>query len=114
MKYFPGDALLTEEGVDDVASANRRVWIVDPIDSTQQFIDRTGEFDVVIALAVDGKPVVGVLYQPTEDQTLILVGGGAWVRRGDDGDIPVFGSVRPDADLHLCLFRCAGIAAAAW
>ena len=84
-EYFPGDALLTEEGVDDASRLkNRRVWMVDPIDGTQQFIDRTGEFDVVIALAVDGKPVVGVLYQPTEDQTLIAVeGGGAWVRRGD-------------------------------
>jgi 3'-phosphoadenosine 5'-phosphosulfate (PAPS) 3'-phosphatase len=82
---FPEDALLTEEGVDDAARlGNRRVWIVDPIDGTQQFIDRTGEFDVVIALAVDGEPVVSVLYQPTTDQTLMAVqGGGAWVRRGD-------------------------------
>jgi 3'-phosphoadenosine 5'-phosphosulfate (PAPS) 3'-phosphatase len=83
---FPDDALLTEEGVDDESRLSmRRVWIVDPIDGTQQFIDRTGEFDVVIALAVDGEPVVGVLYQPTADQTLIAVkGGGAWVRRGNN------------------------------
>lgn len=81
---FPEDALLTEEGVDDESRlANSRVWIVDPIDGTQQFIDRTGEFDIVIALAVDGQPEVGVLYQPPTDQTLIAVkGAGAWVRRG--------------------------------
>jgi 3'-phosphoadenosine 5'-phosphosulfate (PAPS) 3'-phosphatase len=83
---FPDDALLTEEGVDDESRlTNRRVWIVDPIDGTQQFIDRTGEFDVVIALTVDGEVVVGVLNQPSADQTLIAVkGGGAWIRRGQE------------------------------
>ncbi len=38
---FPNDALLTEEGVDDEARlGNPRVWIVDPIDGTNQFVDR--------------------------------------------------------------------------
>lgn len=82
---FPGDALLTEEGQDDMARlANPRCWIVDPIDGTEQFIQRTGEFDVLIALVEDGFPVVGVGYQPTTD-TLVYAtrGGGAWVKRGD-------------------------------
>jgi 3'-phosphoadenosine 5'-phosphosulfate (PAPS) 3'-phosphatase len=82
---FPHDALLTEEGQDDVARlSNPRCWIVDPIDGTEQFIQRTGEFDVLIALVEDGYPVVGVGYQPTAD-TLVYAskGGGAWVKRGD-------------------------------
>ncbi len=82
---FPQDAILTEEGADDETRlANRRCWVVDPIDGTQQFIDRTGEFEVIIALVVDARPVVGVLYQPTADLALIAAAGaGAWVRRGD-------------------------------
>ena len=82
---FPDDAILTEEGADDEARlSNRRCWVVDPIDGTQQFIDRTGEFEVIIALVVDGRPVVGVLYQPTADLALFAVAGsGAWVRRGE-------------------------------
>lgn len=78
---FPHDPLLTEEGADDETRlGSERVWIADPIDGTQQFIDRTGEFDVALALAVAGRPVVGVLYQPATDQALIAVsGGGAWV-----------------------------------
>ena len=83
---FPDDAILTEEGVDDPARLTaERVWIVDPIDGTQQFIDRTGEFDVLIALVVGGRPVVGALYQPTEDRLLIAAAGaGAWLdQRGE-------------------------------
>jgi 3'-phosphoadenosine 5'-phosphosulfate (PAPS) 3'-phosphatase len=81
---FPDDAILTEEGVDDPSRlANPRCWIVDPIDGTQQFIDRTGEFEVIIALVENGRPVVGVIYQPTADLALMAVtGAGAWVRRG--------------------------------
>ena len=82
---FPNDALLTEEGKDDRARlAVSRCWIVDPIDGTEQFIQRTGEFDILIALVEDGCPVVGVGYQPTTG-TLVYAskGGGAWVRRGD-------------------------------
>jgi 3'-phosphoadenosine 5'-phosphosulfate (PAPS) 3'-phosphatase len=82
---FPGDALLTEEGQDDTSRLeNPRCWIVDPIDGTEQFILRTGEFDILIALAEHGYPVVGVGYQPTTD-TLVYAtrGGGAWVKRGN-------------------------------
>jgi 3'-phosphoadenosine 5'-phosphosulfate (PAPS) 3'-phosphatase len=82
---FPDDALLTEEGQDDTSRlSNSRCWIVDPIDGTEQFIQRTGEFDILIALVEDGYPVVGVGYQPTTD-TLVYAseGGGAWVKRGE-------------------------------
>ena len=82
---FPHDALLTEEGQDDTARlSNSRCWIVDPIDGTEQFIQRTGEFDILIALVIDGYPVVGVGYQPTTG-TLVYASkeGGAWVKRGD-------------------------------
>jgi 3'-phosphoadenosine 5'-phosphosulfate (PAPS) 3'-phosphatase len=68
---FPSDAILTEEGVDD---ANRldadRVWIVDPIDGTNQFVARTGEFEVLIALVGESRPLLGVIYQPTADLLL--------------------------------------------
>ncbi len=80
---FPNDALLTEEGVDDEARLrNERVWIVDPIDGTNQFVDRTGEFDMLIALVVNERPVVAVTYQPTEDTLLSAVTGeGSTIER---------------------------------
>lgn len=81
LESFADDALLTEEGADDeVRLGNPRVWIVDPIDGTNQFVDRTGEFDMLIALVIDGRPVVSVTYQPTEDLLLSAVAGhGAMV-----------------------------------
>ena len=78
---FPDDAILTEEGVDDTSRLSaERCWIVDPIDGTQQFVDRTGQFDVLIALVVNSRPVVGVMIQPTTGLILSASAGeGAWV-----------------------------------
>lgn len=82
---FPDDAILTEEGADDPARLNaERCWIVDPIDGTAQFIARSGQFDVLIALVVDGRPVVGVMLQPSTGLYLAATaGGGAVAGIGD-------------------------------
>jgi 3'-phosphoadenosine 5'-phosphosulfate (PAPS) 3'-phosphatase len=62
---YPNDGILTEEGIDDEARLlAKRIWIVDPIDGTIQFVKRTGQFDVLVALVVDGRPVVSVMLQP--------------------------------------------------
>lgn len=84
---YPDDAFLTEEVADDAARlAKSRVWIVDPIDGTQQFVDRTGEFDVLVTLVDDGAPVVAVMLQPTTGLCLAAeVGGGALI--GDRGHL---------------------------
>ncbi|MDQ3653575.1 MAG: hypothetical protein M3457_00665 [Chloroflexota bacterium] len=77
---FPGDALLTEEGARDADRlTNDRCWIVDPIDGTAQYVARTGLFDVMIALCVDGRPVVAVSVQPVAGRIQAAVtGAGAW------------------------------------
>jgi 3'(2'), 5'-bisphosphate nucleotidase len=41
-----------------------RVWIVDPLDGTKEYVKRNGEFAINIALVEDGRPVVGVIYAP--------------------------------------------------
>lgn len=79
-RSYPADAILTEEGIDDEARlSSRRVWIADPIDGTQQFVDRSGQFDVVLALLVDGRPVLCVTAQPATGLYLAaVVGRGAF------------------------------------
>lgn len=79
---FPGDALLTEEGAKDQKRLeNSRVWIVDPIDGTAQFIAANGKFDVLIALAVDQVATVAVTIQPTTGlMHAAIKGEGAWRR----------------------------------
>ncbi len=85
---FPADPILTEEGVDDAARlASDRCWIVDPVDGTDQFVRRTAEFDVLVALVVDGRPVVAAGYQPPTDLLCAAaLGQGAWTRRAGDPD----------------------------
>jgi len=68
-RHFPDDGILSEEAPDDAARlSRRRVWLVDPMDGTKQFIERIGEFAVMIGLAVDGEAQLGVVYQPTRDR----------------------------------------------
>ena len=65
---FPDDAILSEESPDDEARlSKRRVWIVDPLDGTRDFLAQTGDFCVLVGLAIDGAPVMGVAYQPVKD-----------------------------------------------
>lgn len=42
----------------------KRVWVVDPLDGTKEFIKRNGEFTVNIALVEEGRPVLGAVYIP--------------------------------------------------
>jgi 3'(2'), 5'-bisphosphate nucleotidase len=79
--HFPGDAILSEEFPDDPARlAHERVWMVDPMDGTKQFIERIGEFAVMIGLAIEGEARLGVVYHPTPDRLYYGVpGGGAFI-----------------------------------
>jgi 3'(2'), 5'-bisphosphate nucleotidase len=73
---FPEDGILAEESRPDPARhAHARLWCVDPLDGTRDFIDKTGEFVVMIGLAIEGRAVFGVVYAPTSD-TLFVGGGG--------------------------------------
>ena len=80
-RHFPQDAILSEELPDDLDRLNHdRVWMVDPIDGTKQFIERVDEFAVMIGLAVAGEPLVGVVYNPATDRMYYAAPGiGAFV-----------------------------------
>ncbi|GGO34905.1 3'(2'),5'-bisphosphate nucleotidase CysQ family protein [Deinococcus humi] len=77
---FPGDGLLSEEETDSAARLSRqRVWIIDPIDGTSEFIKGTADYCVSIGLAVGDDAVLGVVYAPTTDELFTgIVGQGVW------------------------------------
>jgi len=59
--------ILSEEDKDDQSRVSQeKIWIVDPLDGTSDFIDKTGEFTVMIALVKNKKPILGVIGWPTE------------------------------------------------
>ena len=60
-------SILSEEDTDDQSRLSKdMIWIVDPLDGTSDFIDKTGEFTVMIALIQNKKPILGVIAWPTE------------------------------------------------
>ncbi len=77
-KAFPDDAILSEEEPDDVSSrlASERVWIIDPIDGTSGFIEKSGDFAIQIGLAVGGRAEVGVVLLPAHDTLYTACRGG--------------------------------------
>ena len=57
-----------------------RFWLVDPLDGTREFVSRNGEFTVNIALVEQGRPVLGVVYEPVADRLVAgVLGQGAWL-----------------------------------
>ena len=80
-KEFPDDGILAEESTDnDERLKKDRVWLIDPMDGTKNFIQRDGDFAVQIGLAVGGETVAGVVFQPTRDLLYRAArGGGAWM-----------------------------------
>lgn len=63
--------VLSEEGKEIPYKERKnwqKLWIVDPLDGTKEFIKRNGEFTVNIALIENGVPILGVIYVPVKDQ----------------------------------------------
>ena len=83
---FPDDVILSEEIPDDGSRLGKpRVWMVDPIDGTSDFIAGQSGFVVMIGLAVDGRPHVGAVAHPLSGKVYLGVAGeAAWVE-GPDG-----------------------------
>ena len=80
---YPADGILAEESgaqptsAGDVASSGRgRIWIIDPVDGTINYANGIPVFCVSIALAIDGRPAVGVVLDPTRDDLFAATVGG--------------------------------------
>ena len=75
-----GLPILSEEDADDKSRLNHdKIWIIDPLDGTSDFVNRTGEFTIMIALVQNKIPVLGAISRPTTN-TLFLAqkGSGAY------------------------------------
>jgi len=67
--HFPEDEIIAEESpLPTGALQAGRIWYVDPLDGTKEFISRNGEFSIMIGLTLNAKTQLGVVYWPTEDQ----------------------------------------------
>src|SRR3989344_5598743 len=75
----PYPILSEESGVSEDFNADC-FWIADPLDGTRDFLEKTGEFSIMIALVASGRPIFGAVYQPTMEKCYIArEGKGAFL-----------------------------------
>lgn len=75
---LPGVPVVSEEGAPaarGLGAAGEAFVLVDPLDGTREFVDRTGEFTVNIAVVVGGRPLAGVVYAPVSGRLWMGVAG---------------------------------------
>lgn len=86
-KLFPDIPVISEEGNQETNATllrSPRFWLVDPIDGTKDFVNRTGEFCIAIGLIEKNRPVFGFVCAPTLDT--VYYGGpgiGSYKKVGD-------------------------------
>ncbi len=93
--------ILSEEDKDDEKRLElNKVWIVDPLDGTTDFVNRTGEFTVMIALVENKKPILGIINWPIEKTLFVAQKNcGSWKFSGDSWEKI---SVSKTSELNKC------------
>ena len=94
----PSIPIISEERVSRGEAPNindNLFWLVDPLDGTKEFISRTDEFTVNIALIESGVPVLGVLLAPALKECYFTDGDGAYMVVGDDPRVQISARVMP-------------------
>lgn len=105
-REFPSDSIIAEESYRRDETASSRCWFVDPLDGTREFVERNGMFAVHIGLAVEGRPVAGVVFAPVSGKLYQGASeGGCWLLHQDQRrrlEVPHAPDVR---NLHLLVSR---------
>ena len=98
---LPGIPAIGEEAVAqgrDQTVSGGTFWLVDPVDGTKEFLRKSGEFTVNIALVDDGVPVLGVVTAPAIGRAFRAWGPGTAEARGEDGRWRPIGAREVPAD----------------
>jgi 3'(2'), 5'-bisphosphate nucleotidase len=92
-RLTPDIPVLSEEAAEDatwnVRRAWNRLWLVDPLDGTREFVKRNGEFSVNLALIEDGVPVFGIVQAPVTGALWHATRGVGAFRRDGDSEMPL-------------------------
>lgn len=82
---YPDDGILSEESSDDLNRLkNDRVWIIDPIDGTREFVSKRDEFCISVGLSKNHRSVLGIILNPaTFELFLGIVGVGVFYKKLD-------------------------------
>jgi myo-inositol-1(or 4)-monophosphatase len=116
-KSFSKDGWLSEEDKDGTERLQTsRVWVIDPIDGTKEFIEGVRQFAVSIAFVEDGRPKVAVVFNPAKDRFYKAAAGqGAFLndqpirvtlRREIDGARLLVSRTEPRRKFQVFVDRC--------
>ena len=94
LQILTPEILIVSEESKDIDDERRfecsRVWLVDPLDGTKEFIRRNGEFSVNIGLAEEGRSILGVVFCPSSGACYFAAQGqGAWRQQGAGAPEPI-------------------------
>ena len=108
-RLTPDVPVLSEEDAEHVAFNTRRewnrLWLVDPLDGTREFVKRNGEFTVNLALIVDGEPVFGIVQAPVTGELWHATRGGPAYKRDAEGETEVRSRRPATAPLRVAASR---------
>ncbi|MBI2668291.1 3'(2'),5'-bisphosphate nucleotidase CysQ [Candidatus Woesearchaeota archaeon] len=101
---YPSFGLIDEEQNSNPAERNKEFcWVIDPLDSTRDYIERKDGFGIIIGLLQESKPVLGVTYKPAKKEIAsTLYGEGAFLYT--DGERKRI-TVSPSSEINLILSR---------
>lgn len=99
MKMLPGVPVISEESVDDVDAVGivrdaARYWLVDPLDGTRDFLSKSDDFTVNIALVESGKVVLSCVFAPARGRMFLAERG-----KGATGDGKALHVARADVSM---------------
>ncbi|MDI9515141.1 MAG: 3'(2'),5'-bisphosphate nucleotidase CysQ [Clostridiaceae bacterium] len=103
---YPQIPVLAEESADDLSRLSKEYcFIVDPLDGTKEFVKKSGEFTVNIALARSGVPIAGLIYAPIlREYYYASENQGAWWHKEKEKERPLRVSDRT-GDIRLAVSR---------
>ncbi len=104
----PSIPIISEEMTPTEFTARKqwsRYWLLDPLDGTQEFISRSGDFAVNIALVDNGWPVLGVIYWPVADITYYAVKGYGSHKQTAEGRQQIHARRSSDDEIRVAISR---------
>jgi histidinol-phosphatase len=97
---FPDDDVLGEEDGRSGSGRSGRTWVVDPIDGTRNFADGVPLWTTLIALSVEGRPVVGVADLPPLARRYVAARGLGATMNGRPVSVSGVGTLAEAVVLH--------------
>lgn len=106
-RLWPDDRIVSEEAAEGIAGrGGDRIWYIDPIDGTSDFVSGRDGFTIMVGLAIAGHPAFGAVYQPTTGDMYYTMNNRAYRERpGARREILAVSTVAQASDARLVASR---------